>query len=356
MNGRIASVLLGVVITGAVLWFLITPEVVADLRTVAAVANWWMLTLAVLINPIIQWLRAWRFGMMTHGTLAAPDARLVRISFQLNFLNFALPFRLGELGYPLLMQRAYREPVIRSVAILLLARLFDLCTVTAILLGLAAFVGLGGTPEVTLILWLLAAAFALGPIGLILGWRVLTPLLRRFRLTKEGRLPNASRAAQFAAVAVSFAIWLVFGGMASLTARAVGDAITPATALLGASAGNLAFALPINGIGGLGPSQAAFVAAVTRVGVPWNEAVVAALALYLVTLTGAVLFGGTLTGFFRRPQPDSGTLGVPKRETRAKPCRAGDDQIDAEEDAEHVEARDRPADQDDRAEQKGDDA
>jgi len=75
-------------------------------------------------------------------------------------------------------------------------------------------------------------------------------------------------------------------------AALIGDATSPLVALFGASAGNPAFALPINGIGGLGVSQAAWVAAVTRAGVPWNEAVVGALALYVVTLASALLFGG----------------------------------------------------------------
>ena len=304
MKERTASLLIGAAITAAALWLLITPEILKDIRMVGAAANWWMLAVAVLINPAIQWLRAWRFEMLTHGTLSPPDRRLVRIAFQLNFLNFVLPFRLGELGYPVLMQRAYGQPLIRSAGILVLARLFDLCTVAAILLGTAALIGLGATRQTTLVLWVLAAAFALGPFGLVLGGRVATPILNRLRLLRDGELPGASRKAQFAAVGVSFAIWFVFGGMATLTADAVGDAIPPAVALLGTSAGNLAFALPINGIGGLGPSQAAFVAAVTRAGVSWNEAVVAALALYLVTLAGAVFFGGTMTGFRSRPQPD----------------------------------------------------
>lgn len=301
MKERTASLLIGAAITAAALWLLITPEILKDIRMVGAAANWWMLAVAVLINPAIQWLRAWRFEMLTHGTLSPPDRRLVRIAFQLNFLNFVLPFRLGELGYPVLMQRAYGQPLIRSAGILVLARLFDLCTVAAILLGTAALIGLGATRQTTLVLWVLAAAFALGPFGLVLGGRVATPILNRLRLLRDGELPGASRKAQFAAVGVSFAIWFVFGGMATLTADAVGDAIPPAVALLGTSAGNLAFALPINGIGGLGPSQAAFVAAVTRAGVSWNEAVVAALALYLVTLAGAVFFGGTMTGFRSRP-------------------------------------------------------
>ncbi len=297
MKERAASILLGVAVTAVVLWFLLTPEVVGELRAVAAVAKWWMLAVAVLIGAAVQCLRAWRFQMLTRGTLALPDAPLVRIAFQLNFFNFVLPFRLGELGFPLLMQRAFGTPLLRSAGILVLARLFDLCTVGAILAGTAAALGLAGGTRLSPLLWAVAAALALAPFGLVLGATRAGPLLRRVvsrwrAAAVEDAVPTASAPARFAAIGVSFAIWLIFGAMAAVTADAVGDATSPLVALLGASAGNLAFALPINGIGGLGPSQAAWVAAVTRAGVPWNEAVIGALALYAVTLVSALLFGG----------------------------------------------------------------
>ncbi len=76
------------------------------------------------------------------------------------------------------------------------------------------------------------------------------------------------------------------------------------TATLAAAATNLAFALPINGIAGLGPAQAAWVLAATRAGVHWNEAVVSALAVYAVVLISALLFGGlalALSGWARSP-------------------------------------------------------
>ena len=78
---------------------------------------------------------------MTSGTLALPDWPLVRIAFQLNFLNFTLPFRLGELGYPMMMRRAYGHPIVGSIAVLLLARIFDLFSVGAIFLALASGLG-----------------------------------------------------------------------------------------------------------------------------------------------------------------------------------------------------------------------
>jgi hypothetical protein len=93
-------------------------------------------------------------------------------------------------------------------------------------------------------------------------------------------------------VLLSFAIWIVFGGLAVVAANAVVEKMPVAVAMLGASASNLAFALPINGIGGLGPAQAAWAVAVNQAGIPWENAVISAFALYAVTLVSALLFGG----------------------------------------------------------------
>jgi hypothetical protein len=67
--------------------------------------------------------------------------------------------------------------------------------------------------------------------------------------------------------------------------------------MLGAAAGNIAFALPINGIAGIGPAQAAWVAATTWAGVPWDDAIASALALHAVVLVNAVALGGLATAF-----------------------------------------------------------
>jgi hypothetical protein len=73
--------------------------------------------------------------------------------------------------------------------------------------------------------------------------------------------------------------------------------------MLGAAAGNIAFALPINGLAGLGPAQAAWVLATTWAGVPREDAMVSALALHAVALLNALLFGGLAlaSGFGGRP-------------------------------------------------------
>jgi hypothetical protein len=144
-----------------------------------------------------------------------------------------------------------------------------------------------------------AAGLGLAPFGV-----TIAGLALRRHLCKLPRIGNAAERlttgleaiagyrAGVAAAGLSLALWLVFGAGAILVAGAVVATVSPGAAMLGAAAGNVAFALPINGIAGIGPSQAAWVAATTSVGVPWDDAVVSALALHAVVLMNAIVLGG----------------------------------------------------------------
>jgi hypothetical protein len=321
MMRRAASAALGVAITAAVVWYLLTPEILREFRSVAATARFPVLVFATALTALVQWLRAWRFAIMTDRTFALPGAPLVWIAFKLNFLNYALPFRIGELGYPLMMRRAHGHPVQRSLGVLLLVRLFDLFTVGAIFLFLAAWLGIAGSTAGSFALFAGAALAGLVPIGLVFGARAARPLFNA--LLPSGRLADAidpslqalgAHRAQLAAIVLSVAIWLLFGAVAALAASAVADDIPPLVAMLGAAAGNVAFALPVNGIGGVGASQAAWVFVVSRAGIAWNDAVISAFALYAVTLAGALLFGGLAWAF--EPAQSGGAA---EREARRKP-------------------------------------
>jgi Lysylphosphatidylglycerol synthase TM region len=299
MISRLVFAGLAVVVTAAALWLFVTPQTTAALTGVFANGKQWPLGVAFALSAGIQWLRAWRFAIMTRGDLALPDAQLVRIAFQLNFFNFILPFRLGELSYPVQMHRIYGQPLLNAAGVLILARLFDLATVSAIMLAAAAVLGLAGSSAGMAAFWVAASALAITPGALVLLGRAARPFIMRLPWLAGIAEPLgagidalSTRRARFAVIGLSFAVWLTFGALAILTADAVVDSVTPAVALLGASAGNLAFALPINGIAGLGPSQAAWVGAVSQAGVPWEDAVVSALTLYSISLASALLFGG----------------------------------------------------------------
>jgi hypothetical protein len=205
--------------------------------------------------------------------------------------------RLGELSYPVLMRRHLGYGLLHSGGVLLMARLFDLATVGAILLGAAAALDVWpGGGRALLVLG--AVGLGVAPLGLTVGGLAVRPHLASLprigdaaaRLT-AGLEAIGGYAAGLTAVALSLAIWLVFGLAAILVAGATVATVPPAAAILGGAAGNIAFGLPINGIAGIGPSQAAWVAATTWVGVPWDDAVVSALALHALVLTNAVVLG-----------------------------------------------------------------
>ena len=316
--------LLAAVITALCLWVLLTPPVLHGLGRLRADAKPAPLLAAFVLSGLVQWLRAWRFAVMTSGRPTLPDAPMVLIALKLNFLNFVLPFRLGELGYPALMHQQYGHGLLRSAGVLLLARLFDLTTVVAILLGAAAL--FLSTPAAQVASLIAALGFALAPFVLVGLGVALLPRLEA-RLAGSSRSSLGSRLGQrlgagfarFArssepdadgvaalrrigrgpvrlVVGLGFAIWLAFGLAAVLVAAAVVDTVAPSAALLGAAAGNLAFALPVNGLAGLGPAQAAWVLATTWAGVPRADAIVSALALHAVVLGNALLLGGLTFG------------------------------------------------------------
>jgi Lysylphosphatidylglycerol synthase TM region len=329
---RVLTALLAAAITALCLWVLLTPQVLSALGRLRAEAKPAPLLAAFMLTALVQWLRAWRFAVLTTGRAALPDAPMFKIACKLNFLNFVLPFRLGELGYPALMRQQYGHGLLRSAGVLVIARLFDLTTVLAILLGSAAFAIHSPAGQVACALGGLLVGLsplALARLGSALAVGV-GPCLARFarRLSRVGvawrgqvgarragrlaalelsadrlvRLAATGRHAFYLVVLLGFAIWLLFGLAAILVAAAVVDTVGPGAALLGAAAGNLAFALPVNGLAGLGPAQAAWVLATTWAGVPRPDAVLSALALHAVVLSNALLLGSLalLSGVARR--------------------------------------------------------
>jgi hypothetical protein len=294
---RLLPVLLALAVSAACLYFLLTPEIVASFSRLLAEARPLPVLAAFALVALVQWLRAWRFAVMMTGRLALPGATLTRIAFQLNFWNFLLPLRLGELSYPVLMHRRLGYGLLHAGGVLLIARLFDLATVGAILLGAASCLDLWPGAGRGL-LALAALALGLAPLGLAVAGLALRPHLARLprvgnaaaRLT-AGFEAIGGYGAGLAAVGLSLALWLTFGFAAILVAQAVVATVSPAAAMLGAAAGNVAFALPVNGIAGIGPAQAAWVAATTRTGVPWDDAVISALALHAVVLSNALVLG-----------------------------------------------------------------
>ena len=299
MRSRWVATALAALVTAAVLALLLSPEVLRAFGAALERARPGPLLLALAFGFAVQYLRAWRFGVMSLGRRGPPQGPMLGIALRLNLMNFLLPFRLGELTFPVLMRRVYRQDPLHATGVLVLARVFDLCLVGALFCFALLATGAGGTDPAARALLGSAAVACVGlPLALVAGGRALVgrwqpggragDLLRRLAVGLDdlGHGPRARLA-----VFLSAGIWLAHGGLSVAAASAVIAGFPTWSGLLGAAAHSLAFALPVNGLAGVGPAPAAWAGAVAWTGIVWSEAVVAALTMHAVAVAGALFYG-----------------------------------------------------------------
>jgi hypothetical protein len=254
--------------------------------------------LALVLIPALQWLRAWRFSVLLTADQRSPSWAMLTLTTQLSFLNLALPFKAGDISFPLLAKRALGVPVPHAAGTMLWCRLVDLCVVGGLLLlygGLAwPPVLASGYRQVVLgaALTCLLAPIALAPIVITLIDHLRSqPALRWLRegLADSTQMLQGAGGRMFC-VAMTMVIWLTHGWICYLAALAVAPNLSFVAAALAAAASNLAFALPVTGVAGLGPPQAAWSTVLQLLGAGWEVATATALMAY-----GCLTLGSFLT-------------------------------------------------------------
>jgi len=297
MARRILPMLLALAVSATVLWWLLSDAVIDAFAEALRGAHLGRLLAAWALVPVVQGLRAGRFALLATGRPDTAFWTMYAITARLLMFNYLLPFKLGELGFPLMMKRAFGTDYLRSAAVLILARLMDLCVVAAVFaLGAALLIDPQGRPwSLPVLLLALGAALAAPVVGV----ELLAPLARLsarlLRLTPwfdrllwhEVLVHPRARRAQ--ALALTLAIWLVHGTLAYIAASAVADGLGFFDVMLANAAASLAFAIPINGLAGLGPPQAAWATLLHLTGVGWEPAIVTALICHGVLLSGALI-------------------------------------------------------------------
>ena len=303
-GARIRATLLAAAVTAAVIYGLLALSDPAVLLDSLSRAEPGPLIAALMLVPVVQWLRAWRFALLMSGTPRLPERDMIRAATLLNFFNFLLPFRVGEASFPILMKRRYGMDYARATGILVLVRLMDACAVGALLCAAAAAAfdaplwGWGRPALLTMsligVLGLLALPHIGGvirrPSGLILGrW----PRLQRLADgLMSGGAALRGAGGHLWAIGLTLAVWTALTAIAVLAMVSVDAGVGLAAALTASASANLAFALPITGIAGLGPTQAAWATALNLTGTPWETAIASALAGYAVFVSGALTLGG----------------------------------------------------------------
>lgn len=293
---KLTSTLLALAVSAVVLWWLLKGDISDELVQAFSRASLLPLILGGLLAIIIQVVRAWRFAILATASLAPPSWTMIGIATKLVVLNFLLPFKLGELSFPLLMKRAFSTPIAEGAGILILCRLLDLGVVAAIILLTAAWLldpmVLGWSPFL-----LSALGSALLIVPFILPDRL--PLLLRLtsRWPKIANITNALSSGahrmrpmrrRLPLALLTISIWTAHVLIAWLVVKAIGATFGFYATAMASASSNLAFALPITGIAGLGPPQAAWATMLNLSGHDWAPAIASALlchGLLLVTLS-----------------------------------------------------------------------
>ncbi|MCO5730862.1 lysylphosphatidylglycerol synthase domain-containing protein [Rhizobium sp. SSA_523] len=241
-------------------------------------AGWTVLALAMLLLLSTYVLRTWRihdyFPLETGGRFRLL-LRLVQVH---NLLNIMMPFRSGEVSFPLLMKKEFGVSFTRASSALVVMRLLDLHALLA-----AAGFGLA-LAERSATAWLLWLLFALAPGP---GFLLRRPLLRLLRAGLGGRLQTildeveaglpASLPAFLRAWGATLLNWAVKVAVLAWVLVLLAD-LKLGPAFGGALGGELSSVLPVHAPGGVGTYPAGITAGALGLGADHTEAAIARLA------------------------------------------------------------------------------
>src|SRR5690606_10766253 len=299
-------------VTTLALWWMLDEKAIAELVRAARNANGWLLLFALSLVPLIQLVRAIRFDLMLSGHLRWPSYELYRIGCLLLFFNYALPFRAGELSFPILAKRRLGIAASSSTGVLMFTRVLDLLAVVTFAAtagSVALKEGVGPFSR--------GALLAVGVAGLLCA--ILLPVTGRFAhsgiVRALKRFPRVERPIsklfdgvhnvrttrqQLGSLLLTFTVWGLQVVMSYAAANAVADLALPQV-VFAQSVSSLAFALPINGIAGVGPTQAAWALALERTGETFELGVTTALIWQAVPLIGVLLLAALVAATPKGP-------------------------------------------------------
>lgn len=286
MSKRWTSVVVSIVVSAALIALLLRGETLGDVRRILPEIRWEYAVAAILVGPLVQYLRAWRFERLMFGKAGAPTFAMFRITTYLNFFNYVLPFRIGEASFPVLMKREYGESFANTLGLLLLVRVGDLI----IVIGLGGLALMITGPKLTVALGGALLAGALVMLGglLVMPVSAAGALGRRLgshaELFLSGLLSLSRQRDRLPFVLLTTALWLVQFAASYLCLLAFGAGFDYLQGIIAGAAATLSFSLPINGIAGIGPAQAAWAYALDILGVDFGLAVGSAI------LFGVVIF------------------------------------------------------------------
>lgn len=293
------------IIFSALLWLLVLSGLTAAVLWIGPqhLLQPWLslspaaLLLALALMVLSYWLRALRVQRYFLAELRGHFWPTLKLSTWHILLNNLLPFRSGELSFPILMQRYFALSATRTVPVLLWFRLLDLQALVLIGLSIAIF-GSGISHA-----WLLPVLLCV-PAPLIV-YSLRRPIRQwlmqrsaskwQVRLIESlDSLPQQPQSL-WAALGWTWANWIVkLGTLGWLLWQWL--PLPLAGAIAGAIGGDLTTVLPIHAPGGFGTFEAGVVLALHPFTADTTASVAAALNIHLFLLGSSLLAGLLVLG------------------------------------------------------------
>ncbi|HSU72854.1 MAG TPA: lysylphosphatidylglycerol synthase transmembrane domain-containing protein [Candidatus Binatia bacterium] len=318
MRRKAFSIAFSCIITAVVLGLLLQKTSVQDIVKTIAMLPVMTLIGAFLLYTLVQALRACRAWTLLQK--AVPLDTLFSITCIHNALINILPARTGEFGYVYLVQRTGKATTGAGIGTLILARLCDLIAIAAIFF-VALLAARVVPPSIqALRMPLLAGLFllvsALMSIMLLRKQAVATAtavlrafhleqvrlfawLLRKFEETLHHLQVMKSWKTLLGALAWSIGIWMVLFTINFMIFRAVGIPFTWEESTMATSVAALLAVIPIQGLVGLGTTEAWWTLGLASVNVSTAQAIQAGFAQHLSALVFMAVLG--LYGLIRSP-------------------------------------------------------
>jgi glycosyltransferase 2 family protein len=312
-------------VTALCLYLILTDEMVRTLRQVLPRVQPLPLILVLPLTLVINQVRSARFALALGTSGPGTALRMGRICALLVFLNYLLPFKMGELSFPVLAKRTFDVSYATSLGVLGYSRVLDLLMV----LSLGGFV-LGTLP----------GGEASGPARLALpvaAGAALTLLFVPFlvvrfhdagqRLTRSPRLLElmerlfqgcravASPRRHAVYLALTLAVWVLHATCGLCTMRAMGAQNGVLDGVIASAAASVTFAFPVSGVAGVGPMQASWAYALTLRGWKWEMAVANALLAHATLVASSAVIGLLAVVLV-----DGGPGPEPAAKDQARPC------------------------------------
>ncbi len=267
------------------------------------------LFLAFVVHLAIVGTRALRLFLLSSGALAARSAFLLFTASQA--ASALLPWRLGEMVLPPLAKWTVKSKLSQGAFWWLAGRFLDLWSLAWAVAALS-LLGLLPSPllyPAFLVLSFLALSAWVSVRRRIwhaaIRWLPSRRLLRgavRVRRLLAGLYQQPARVV--GSVALSLAAWALIVAFTSVLCHGMGAQLSLRQVFVSVLGASLGAAVPIAGLGNLGPLEAGFASALSLTGVPAAQALSLGFALHFWTLAFQLLLGlPAIAGLFFTARP-----------------------------------------------------